>query len=379
MLSFNRIFSVFLVLLAVAGCNRGREAEPILIGHIAPFAGPDKAIGDHAQQAISLAVAEVNKDENKITGRGVRVHHVDPQGNLDTLQSETVRLITVTKVVALLGGTDIVETERLGRAAQTYEVPVITSAELPPQLLGDNVFSVNVGQQFKGQVLARFAAEKLSAARMAVLVDSRHTAGAGMLAALGKEFSKVAGRQIYEWAYKSDAEFPELIQRAQKHQVQAIVYSGRVADLAALRSKLQAAKLTLPLLFAGGDEYLSALLADRKVSDGIYLATAYVAENKTEQNVAFVKEYQEQFHEPPDLHAALAYDGIRILFEALRRAKSVQPSKVRAELANSASKFDCLTGSLAFDKDHAASRTLFVVHVEDGRLKEAVPYQPEPR
>ena len=142
---------LLLLVLCPIGCHRGANPEAILIGHLAPFSGPDKDIGEHARQAILLAVEDINKEENRLQGRKINVLH--PQyapEDPDNLQPVAVRLVTVNRVVSLLGGADLGEAERQERAVQPYDVPLVTFADLPPELLGENVFSVNAGLAFQG-------------------------------------------------------------------------------------------------------------------------------------------------------------------------------------------------------------------------------------
>src|SRR5947209_4430434 len=78
------------------GCTPRPSTEPILIGHVAPFAGPDKALGEQAKQGIDLAVEEVNNDPSGgLLNRRVEVLHVNGFGDESTTADAAVRLITV--------------------------------------------------------------------------------------------------------------------------------------------------------------------------------------------------------------------------------------------------------------------------------------------
>src|SRR5207253_49326 len=101
----------------------------------------------------------------------------------------------------------------------------------------------------------------------------------------------------------------------------------------------------------------------------VYAATAYLAGATVPANQEFVKKYQERFQEKPDIHAALAYDGIRLLLDALRRAQPMQPPKIRAELGQTQEAFPSLTGPLTFDRDRVVHRPIFVVRVVRGEPK----------
>ena len=72
---------------------------------------------------------------------------------------------------------------------------------------------------------------------------------------------------------------------------------------------------------------------------------------------------------------ALAYDDARILFEAMRQAKSADGAKVRDALA--AVRFEGLTGPVSFAKDHTALRPLFVVRLKGGNAEVVKRYDPE--
>jgi branched-chain amino acid transport system substrate-binding protein len=350
--------------LALWGCKPRGEPEPILIGHVAPFSGPDKRIGEHARQAILLAVEQANKEGNRIAGRRVAVLHVDLPGDLDALQPVAVRLIKVNQVVALLGGANAAQVERLGHAAQPYQVALITPAAVPVERLAENAFSVNASLTFHGQVLARFAATELKAERVALLADSQRTASMVLADAFHREFSK--GSQVSRLCiYKSGADLATAIEESKEAKPQAILYAGAAADLAKARTALQDAGLSMPVLLASDGEHLAALEANAKASKDLYWATPYVLDGGTPEQQEFAKEYQERFHEAPDVDALLAYDGVRVLFQAMRRTKGIDAAKVRAELARSEA-FESLAGRLLFDKDHAARRPLFVVRFENG-------------
>ena len=46
------------VFVFACGCTAKNEPAPILVGHVAPLSGGDKARGEHGRQGIRLAVEE---------------------------------------------------------------------------------------------------------------------------------------------------------------------------------------------------------------------------------------------------------------------------------------------------------------------------------
>jgi branched-chain amino acid transport system substrate-binding protein len=348
-----------------------------LIGHVAPFSGPDRQIGEHAKQAIELAVATTNKAENGIAGRRLAVLHVDSRSELDTLQPEAVRLITVNGAVALLAGTSSAEVERLGQATQPYAVSLVTPAAVPPNLQADNVFSVNASLSFRAGVLARFTCKELKAERVVILLDSRRTSETALAEAFQISFAKASGRAPEQRVYQNTAELAQAVQGLKEAKPQAVLYAGAVMELAKARQVLREAGLTVPILFGGNEEYLATQEADTRATDGIYLATPYALEGSGHETQDFARKYREQFQADPDISALLAYDGIRVLVQAMRKGKSLRPADVGAGLADFLTDpFDSLSGRILFAKDHSARRPLVIVRLERGKMQALQRFEP---
>src|SRR5262249_14972696 len=140
------------------------------------------------------------------------------------------------------------------------------------------------------------------------------------------------GHAAQQYVYLSEADLAKVVEALKDAMPHAILYAGDPAELPKAREMLGGAGLTVPLLFGGDAEYLAALEADPKASNGIYLAVSFVLEGGTPEIQDFVKNYQEHFREVPSTGALLAYDGFRVLFQAMRQANIQSAAKVRAEL-----------------------------------------------
>jgi branched-chain amino acid transport system substrate-binding protein len=374
------VYAFMLVCLVSAGCGRGANPRPILIGDFAPSRGPEKVVGDHARQGIRLAMEETAEKNFLVGGRPVQVlHPAYPADEPPNLQPEAVRLMTVEQASALLGGLDLTQVQVLGRAGQPYGAALVTPVELPPERLVENVFSVNVGLDFEAHVLAQFVRHELQADKTAIVGDGRRLASSQLADLLKRELSGQKTPLVLSLTVKSDADWPDALARIKAASVQALFYCGEVAEVARARARLQAAALKPALIVAGAGEELELLRTDRDAGQGIYAAVPFVAEAAIPQSQAFARKYQAKFAETPDPAAALAYDGIRALIESLSRAADASPAKVRAALAdvNADAPLVGVTGNYTFSKSQAARRPLFVVQVEDGQLARPKRYDPE--
>jgi branched-chain amino acid transport system substrate-binding protein len=249
----------------------------------------------------------------------------------------------------------------------------VTPVGLVPQPATPRVFSIGASGADQGAALARFAAEELKAGRAAVLADGRSPLFANLAAAFRENFRKLIGKPADERTYHSPDELAELARQLVTREPAAVVLAGAPADLARLVRELQQAKLParVPLLLGG--EEPAGPGPEPAAGQPLYRATAYAPGESPPQLAAFVQRYTEKFGRPPDVHAVLAHDGVRLLCKALHRAGSAQGGKVRDELARCKT-FESLTGPLTFATDHTARRPVYVVRIEDGQPGSAKRY-----
>src|SRR5262249_34812908 len=123
--------------------------------------------------------------------------------------------------------------------------------------------------------------------------------------------------------YGKDAKFAELAKRLQEDAPAALLFAGSAEDLRAWRQyqpQKPARGEPVPVLSAGDEGSLPALLRERATRSGIHLVTAFVPDGGPSRMKDFAAKYRDLFQEEPDAAAALAYDNARLLFEAQRRS-----------------------------------------------------------
>jgi branched-chain amino acid transport system substrate-binding protein len=355
--------------LFLCGCSSSPPTDAIVVGHVAPFSGPDKLVGEHARQGIILAVEEVNGDGDRINGRRVEVHHADDRSTAALAGDEAVRLVTVNRAVALLGGTGSGQAEQMARAAQSYGVALVTPSPLPAPLVGETAFSTGLPPAWQGQVLARFAAQELKLKRVAVLVDARSAVCGGVATGFIKEFAAEGERQADQYRFENDSGRADLPGRVEKGKPDAVLIATLASDFVNLREGLAKANVKGPILFGGEEAAWSALAAETDAGRGVYAVTTFAIDDLTPRGQEFAKKYTDRFKEAPDQHATSAYDGARLLFEAMRQVRPFKAEGVGKSLLGLAN-FESVTGPLTIDKDdHDARRPAFVVQRQEGQTK----------
>jgi branched-chain amino acid transport system substrate-binding protein len=365
-----RTLALLAAALCLPGCSGSTPPPPVLLGHVATLSGPDREAGQSAARGIRLAVLEANKDPEKGAGRSVKVIHTDTLGTLDAFEAEAVRLVTVNRTAALLGGTTPEEVERLGRA----RVPVVSPCGARPRSRNEAVFTTGLPPAVQGKLLARFAVDRLKTSRALALVDQAHDDSAALAEAFAREFHAAAKKDAKEGKevparpavlrYGKEVKLADLVKRIAGEKPAAVLLAGSLADLRQLRRELGD---KAPALLFGGEDGAAKALQEASGKGAVYLVTAWSADADTPRAQEFVKKYREAFGEAPDVHAALAYDNARLLFEALRRTKDELTGARLLEKLRELKDFAGLTGPLSFGEDRRLRRPAFVVRVRNGQ------------
>ncbi len=295
-----------------------------------------------------------------------------------------MRLVSVNHVVALLGGTDWAYTEAMIPVAQSNEIPLLATGGLPGRAPLAYVFHTGLSPERQAEVLADFAANRHAPPikKMAVLVDGVDKGPSSFLAGkftrefLKKEGNSLAGEWTYkeyrkgvggtesEWNFKSAEDLKDIMEQAQSRHPDGVLWVGSPGDLTRLRKAGLDEKL--PLFFAGEDGS-EAVLRGISAGQAIFAVTGFALAQNEMQN-DFATRYEKSFHEPPDVHAAFAYENMKILLDVLGRVSSPKGAKIQ-EALESLTDFPVLGGKVAFDKDHHwAEAQAFVVRLQDGRV-----------
>jgi branched-chain amino acid transport system substrate-binding protein len=321
---------------------------------------------------VALAVEEALADGQRLAGRKVAVLHVDSHGDAETIRAETTRLIVVNKAAALIAGPDPEAADRLLRAAEPYDFPVVVPCELADEPRAQAV-PLTVAPAYRGRTLARFAAGELKVKRSAILTDSRFPVAAAVAAGFRTGWPRGEDGQSEGWTYQKDSSRQALVQAVGKARPDAVVIAGAATDFLPLLGQFRAAGCDKPVFYGGEDEGVNSLLRDAPAEADFYLVTVFPGGEPSGEG--FAQAYRKRFREAPDLFAAQAYDAARLLLATVEKASSVLPERLLDQL-NRTESFPTRTGPLTW-KSHQARRPLFVVRVKDGKAQVVRTVEPE--
>jgi branched-chain amino acid transport system substrate-binding protein len=349
------------------------ETGPIVIGAFLSMTGSMATFGLTTERGAKMAIDEVNA-AGGVLGRKLELVTLDDQGKADEAGNTVTRLIDVNNAVAIVG--EVASTLSLvgGRIAQRRQVPMVSPSSTNPKVteVGDYVFRVCFLDPFQGFVMAKFAHEKLKLTKVAILKDVRNDYSLGLSDAFKKAFTDMGGTIVAEESYSAgETEFSAQLTKLKGTAPEGLYVPGYYTEVGAIARQARRLGLTVPMM--GGDGWESPELRNIGGADimGSYYSNHFAHDNSTPSAKRFIAAYQAQWKEPPSALSSLGYDAVMVIVDAIKRANSADPKKIRDALA-ATKDFDAVTGKLTLDANRNPVKPAVVVKVTDkGEVFEA--------
>ena len=252
--------------------------------------------------------------------------------------------------------------------AQSARVPLIAPSSTHPAVTqaGDYIFRACYMDVFQGEVMARFAVNTLKAQKAAILVDYNSPYSRGLTEFFELSFAKLGGTIVAKQSYsQSDADFRGQLSAIKTAEPDVVYIPGYNGDVAIIAKQARQIGIEQPLLGADGWDAPELWELARDAVNGSYISNHYSADDPSENIQKFVTNYRQRYHNlPPDAHAALAYDAVRFLADAMQRAGSTEGPKLRDALATTKN-FPGVTGLISMDANRNAVKPAVVLKLQD--------------
>jgi ABC-type branched-subunit amino acid transport system substrate-binding protein len=99
--------------------------------------------------------------------------------------------------------------------------------------------------------------------------------------------------------------------------------------------------------------------------NGCYFSNHYSPDDADPNVQKFVSDYKARYGTVPDALAATAYDAARIMFDAIKRATSLDGTAIRDSLA-ATKEFPGVTGKVTFNENRDAVKPIVMIKIEAG-------------
>jgi branched-chain amino acid transport system substrate-binding protein len=377
------VLTALLLLLVLAlSCTQSKTSEDhsvIKIGFFGDLTGPTFNFGLSAKNGVLMAADEINH-AGGINGHQIDIIIEDDKGSPEVAAQLTGKLIDRYKVVAIIGAGASGNSLAAAPKAQSAHVPLIAPSSTNPAVTQgrDYIFRACFIDAFQGEVMAKFAANTLKAKKAAIMLDYNSPYSRGLTDFFEFSFAKLDGKIVVKQSYsQGDADYRGQLSAIKAAAPDVIYIPGYYGDVAIIAKQARQLGLTVPLLGADGWDAPELWELGGDALNDSYISNHYSADDPSETIQQFVHTYRQRYGNlTPDAHAALAYDALRFLAEAIQRAGSTEGAKLREALA-ATKNFAGVTGIISMDRERNAVKPAVILKLENGRYIYQETIQPE--
>ena len=342
--------------------------EPIRVGVFLDLSGRTSSYGTATLNGVKLAADEINAYRGT-DRRRVELHIEDDSGRPDEAATVARRLIDQKKVHALVGEVASSNTLAAAPIAQNAKVPLITSAtHLAITQVGNYVFRVGVVDPFQAQALAQFAIRTLKVKRVALLVDATSDYSQDLAAAFEKSLTGLGGLIVLKQSYAGgDKDFAAQLVAIKRSNPDVVFIPGYYSEAGPIARQAKQLGLTKPLLGCDGWDSPQLWELGGNALNGAYIANHYAVDNPSSANKEFVSKYKARYESAePDSLAALGYDAMKLLADAVSRAGTIDGPSLQRALAETRG-FEGVTGTITMDENRNPLRAV-ILRLQDGKF-----------
>jgi branched-chain amino acid transport system substrate-binding protein len=344
--------------------------ETVTIGAVFGLSGPISVYGGSQNQAVTLALEEINEAE--YLGEGVTLEIIVEDAPTESGEQPAInamtKLVEEDGVVAVLGPTLSNQAFAADPVAQENGVPVMGVSNTAGGItdMGDYVFRNSLPESSVIPGTVAQATEVLGLESVGVLYgndDDFTVSGYEVFVeALEENGVEILAEETFA---KGDVDFNAQLTNLLAGEPDAIIVSALAAE--AVQIIVQARDLGYEEPIIGGNGFNSPAVIDQSGEDaeGVIVGAAWNIASPNPFSAAFTESYTEAYELAPDQFATQAYTGAWLLATAIRCADSTEGEAVRDALA-AITEFESPLGSFSFDEDRNPVHEPVVQIVSEG-------------
>ena len=364
-----------------------KTLDEIRIGFLAPlYDHPDQVLGTRMLHGATMAIDEANagggyggKPFRLITHNDYDNWQMSKSATAGTAKdsaiwgaasNDAVRMIYDDKVWAMFGSISGESTHIALRLTLKGETPLVNSASTDPTIPETIIpwyFTDLQDDRVQGYTLARHIYTELGFKRVALLRINDRYGRFGVIKF--RDASRRLGHPVVieQKFMQGDTDFRRQLQVIEDSRVDAIVFWTDIGPTAMILQQMQELGMKQRVFGSHrtiGDELVK--LAG-PAAEGFEAVFPYDPNRTDPRWLDFNARYEARFHEKADHFAALAYDQMQILLDAICRA-GLNRGRIRDALAGIQT-HKGVTGDMVFDPNSKNIAPLFLGHVHNGTIE----------
>ena len=352
--------------VALAACGKKEEAAApaaastpeqlvVKIGHVGATSGPVAHLGKDNENGALLAIEELNAAGIKIGDKVAKFELLAEDDAADPKQgAAAAQKLVDAKVNGVVGHLTSGTTLPASQIYNAAGIPQITPSSTNPKITRQGfagTFRLVADDTQQGGAMGRYSVETLKAQTVAV-IDDRTAYGQG----LAEEFAKAAaaaGAKVVANEFTSDkaTDFKAILTSIKAKKPDVIFFGGM--DSVGGPMLRQMKQLGIPAKLVGGDGLCTgqmiSLSAEALGDERVYCVEAGgVDGDEVSVNEKFRAAFKAKYNVEVQAYSPYAYDGVKLLAEAMKTAGSAEPAQYLPALK--AIKYQGASGNIEFDE-----------------------------
>jgi branched-chain amino acid transport system substrate-binding protein len=350
------------------GSGSSSNSGPIIVGYYGDLTGRTSNFGQSTKRGVEMAVDEINK-AGGVNGRQIQILSEDDEGRPEKAATVVTKLIDQDRVVALIGEVASGNTLAAAPKAQASKIPMISPSSTNPAVtqVGDYISRVCFIDPFQGEVMAKFAANTLKAKTAAIMLDFNSPYSRGLTEFFEASFKKLGGQVVDQQSYtQGDRDYKGQLTAIRSKNPDVIYIPGYYGEVGVIAKQAQQLDIKAPLLGGDGWDAVQLWELGGNSLNNSYISNHYSVDDPSPAIQKFVSDFKARNGSAPDALAALGYDAMRVLADAIKRAGTTDGPALR-DAINATKDFTGVTGTISIDKDRNAVKPAVVLKLQDGK------------
>ena len=371
------VLSLVLVLLLgliTSGCNNLiKNDKEIILGANYEMTGALAAVAKQTVNGINLAIKQTN-EQGGVLGKQIKLIIADNKSEPSESANAITKLIKNDNVKLVFGSVASSNVLATVQIAHDSKIPLITATATNPSVTMEQdqvrpyVFRTCFIDPFQGEVMANFAAKSLQAKNAVMYIDSSSDYSKGLAKIFAEKFIANGGIIIGEESFlQKDQDFKSTLTKIKAINPDVVFIPAYYEEVGKIIRQAREIGIKSQLIGTDGwDDPKLIEIAGLSAVEGTFFSNHYSPQEQDPKVVEFVKAYKAEYNQEPSALAVLGYDCALVVIDAIKRAGSDDPEKIRQALEET-KKLQITTGLLSIDNNHNPIKSAVVVEIKNGQ------------
>ena len=376
--------------VSVLGCkpsNRDTQTAPapteVRVAVAGPFTGSAAAFGEMIKRGAELRAKEINA-AGGINGMKLTLVFGDDAGTEKEARAVATRFATDRRILAVVG--------HFNSACSLAGKPIYAENGIVELSPGSTNVSVCEGSDwtfrnlyrddFQGEFIAKYIKNVLTELQSVGVLFDNDDYGRGLKDAFTAEAETIGLNIVAAEAYDRDnTDFKAQLTSIKAKNPDAIFVSGLYGQAALIVKQARESGITAQFFGADGVDSPDFLTIAGPAAEGTYLTTPFTFGAGGEAAAQVAQAFEMEFGVAPDTWAALTYDAMGMIAEAIEKAYNTEAKLAEnrkairdhlASLDTAEEGYKGITGLTYFDKNgDTVNKPAYVKIVKDGEFTTA--------